>query len=281
VGFVEARGHRIAVFSEPGPREALPLLLVHGGPGASHQQLWSLARLADERTVVGYDQLDCGASAHPGEPSSWTVEGIAREFMDVARSTCPLGFHVLGHSWGAAIVLKAVELGLSPAPRSVVLSGPLVSTRAWLDDAQPLFDEILQEQRRRHGSVQAAFHAATEEFNARHWCRNAELRTRLLAARDGFSSDVYQAMWGPTEFLVTGSLASLDLRASLPKLGVPALITRGEHDMVGASTAAAWAASCRGAVATFPDAAHLAFAESLASYQSVLREFLRSQEAPD
>lgn len=43
-----------------------PLLIVHGGPGATHDYLEPLQALADERPVVFYDQLECGQSDHPG-----------------------------------------------------------------------------------------------------------------------------------------------------------------------------------------------------------------------
>jgi len=54
----------------------LPLLLLHGGPGAGHDYLWSLAAMAETgRRVIFYDQLGCGLS-HIGEskPQMWTVD---------------------------------------------------------------------------------------------------------------------------------------------------------------------------------------------------------------
>src|SRR5258708_10981885 len=58
---------------EPGK---LPLLCLHGGPGACHDYLESLYVMADTgRRVIYYDQLGCGNSAIPAQkPELWTVE---------------------------------------------------------------------------------------------------------------------------------------------------------------------------------------------------------------
>src|SRR5438105_4209633 len=58
----------------------LPLLCLHGGPGAAHDYLESLAAMAETgRRVIFYDQLGCGRSATPPNPSMWTVELYVEE----------------------------------------------------------------------------------------------------------------------------------------------------------------------------------------------------------
>src|SRR5258708_39588142 len=52
----------------------LPLLLLHGGPGAPHDYLESLERVAETgRRAIFYDQLGCGKSSRTDE-SLWNVE---------------------------------------------------------------------------------------------------------------------------------------------------------------------------------------------------------------
>jgi pimeloyl-ACP methyl ester carboxylesterase len=74
-GAVPFRGYRTwyrAVGELPAPGRELPLLVLHGGPGVPHDYLEDLARLADGgRPVVFYDQLGCGRSDHPDDPSLW------------------------------------------------------------------------------------------------------------------------------------------------------------------------------------------------------------------
>ena len=50
---------------------ALPLLLLHGGPGGTHDYMEPMAELARSgRRVIFYDQLGCGNSPHPSDPTS-------------------------------------------------------------------------------------------------------------------------------------------------------------------------------------------------------------------
>ncbi len=80
-----------------------PLVVLHGGPGATHDYLLSLADLADGRAVVHYDQLGNGRSTHYPDRGAdfWTVDLFVRELHNLVGA---LGIadrhHVLGQSWG-------------------------------------------------------------------------------------------------------------------------------------------------------------------------------------
>ena len=54
-----------------------PLLLLHGGPGSTHNYFEVLDRLADEdqRQIIMYDQIGCGNSFLAGRPELWTYTG--------------------------------------------------------------------------------------------------------------------------------------------------------------------------------------------------------------
>ena len=57
-----------------GDRDGVPLLLLHGGPGAGSGYFEPLAALGDDRPVVFYDQLGAGRSERPTDPANWTIE---------------------------------------------------------------------------------------------------------------------------------------------------------------------------------------------------------------
>ena len=69
-------GHKIWT-KQIGDGPGLPLLLPHGGPGAGHDYLESLAAIGDERPIIFHDQLGCGKSDIPGNPFLWTIERLA------------------------------------------------------------------------------------------------------------------------------------------------------------------------------------------------------------
>ncbi len=81
--------------------DTLPLLVLHGGPGLPHDYLEDLARLSDGgRPVVLYDQLGCGRSDHPDDPSLWVMDTFLEEISAVREVLGLDRVHVLGHSWG-------------------------------------------------------------------------------------------------------------------------------------------------------------------------------------
>ena len=60
---------RVVGESTPGK---LPLLLLHGGPGSTHNYFEVLDVLANEgRQVISYDQIGCGNSFVEGHPELW------------------------------------------------------------------------------------------------------------------------------------------------------------------------------------------------------------------
>jgi proline-specific peptidase len=83
-GTLSFRGHDVWFRSVGEGRDGrLPLLILHGGPGATHRYLASLSDLADGRRVVFYDQIGCGRSAHPADPDFYSAELFVEELATV------------------------------------------------------------------------------------------------------------------------------------------------------------------------------------------------------
>jgi len=86
----------------------VPLLCLHGGPGACHDYLESLDAIADSgRQVIYYDQLGCGNSSIPvSNPAMWTIPLYVEE-VDVVRQALGLErIHLLGQSWGGMLAME-------------------------------------------------------------------------------------------------------------------------------------------------------------------------------
>ena len=97
-GFVGFRGlrtwYRIAGDRHAATDGQLPLLLVHGGPGFPSDPFESLEALARSgRPVIRYDQIGCGRSDRPHDPSWWTVETFVDELATVRRRRPRPGRH--------------------------------------------------------------------------------------------------------------------------------------------------------------------------------------------
>ena len=75
-------------FSQYGAdRPGIPLLVLHGGPGAPHDYLLPIAALSDERPVIFYDQLGCGNSDKPAGTDLYTIEHFVDELGQVREAS--------------------------------------------------------------------------------------------------------------------------------------------------------------------------------------------------
>lgn len=80
-GFVTVEGGKIWYRIAGKESSGIPLLIVHGGPGATHDYLLNLETLSNERPVIFYDQLGCGNADHPLTPRSGMLSDSSANFI--------------------------------------------------------------------------------------------------------------------------------------------------------------------------------------------------------
>src|SRR5262249_58950915 len=109
-GFIEVPGGRVWYRSVGGSAGdgRTPLLCLHGGPGFTHYYLEPLEALADRRQVIFYDQLGCGRSDRPEDPSLWTVDRFVEEGAQVRSALGLDRLHLFGSSWGGMLAVEYV-----------------------------------------------------------------------------------------------------------------------------------------------------------------------------
>jgi proline iminopeptidase/L-proline amide hydrolase len=288
---VPVQGGRVYVrvngTSKPGK---LPIILIHGGPGSTHRGLLDALELADERTVILYDQLDSGRSDQPNDPANWKVERFVSELEAIRTALGIAKWHVLGHSWGGTI---ALEYGARrpAALAGLVLASPLISTRSWIADANALRGKLpppvqaaLTQCEGRTPPPKPQCEAATSAFyaafNRRELPSDAAKAYRHRQDR-GYNAKLYEAMWGSSEFAATGTLSGYDGEPLLARLEGPhALLMVGQYDEARPVTVAAFAERLPGAeFAVVPGAAHGILSDRPNESVAILRAWLERQDA--
>ena len=219
-----------------------PLVVLHGGPGATHDYLTPLADLArDRRAVVMYDQLGNGRSTHHPDHGAdfWTVDLFVRELANLLDHLGIAGrHHVLGQSWGGFL---AQEHALTqPAGlRSLVLSNTAASFPDFVAEANRLRRDLppgVDDTLRRHEEASTTddpeYAEACMVFYQRHVCRLDPWPDGVVAGFAKIDEDptVYHTMNGPSEFHVIGSIKDWSSTARLGDIGVPTYVISGEHD---------------------------------------------------
>src|SRR3954471_308080 len=253
-GYVEVEGGRVW-YRRLGGGDALPVLLLHGGPGAAHDYMLPLAeRLSEHRPAGVYDQLGCGRSDRRGDTSLWTVDRFAAE---VGQVRAPLGLdccHLLGQSWGGWLAIDYMARGPARVA-GLVLASTSASIAQFVAGARRLIDALpephrtaLQELGARGEYDHPDYRAGEQAFYHRHLCRLDPWPDALVRSSTQMEGNqVYATMNGPTEFDVIGSLRAWDRIADLGRIEVPTLVTCGRYDEITPSCSEA-------IVAGMPDA---------------------------
>lgn len=287
-GTIEVTGGKVWYRICGADRPGVPLLVLHGGPGIPHDYLLPLAALADERPVVFYDQLGCGNSERPGDPSLWNVPRFVEELAQVRAALHLDRVHLYGHSWGTML---ATDYLLTEHPEGVVsvtFAGPALSAARWIADQHVWLLELpaaTQEAVRRaeaSGDFDAEdYQAAIAAYYAQHVCRvdpwPDELQRALSPEHMG--TDVYLSMCGPSEFTLTGSLRDYERADRLAEIRVPSLFLCGRYDEATPAATEYYHRCLPGSeFAVIENASHLAWLEQPEAYLRVLREFLGRAE---
>lgn len=285
-GYVAVEGGKIWYRISGADKEGIPLLVVHGGPGAPHYYLSSLEDLADARPVILYDQLGCGKSERPSDTLLWTVDRFTDELEALVNALDLKQFHLLGQSWGGYLATTYLLAHPEREIQSLTLSAPLLSTALWLSDQQYWISELPQAMQdtirdceARGDFASPAYQEAMMEFYRRHLCRMDPWPDCLFQTMEEMGLEVYNYMWGPSEFTVTGTLKDADLRGQLHLINIPCLISCGLYDEARPETMAIFQGLIPDArLEVFNQSAHQHHLEEADAYHSVLRSFLKTSE---
>ena len=266
----------------------VPLLCLHGGPGFPHDYLEPLEALAVEgRQVVFYDQLGCGNSDVPEDPSIYTVDLFVEEVDAVRRALRLDAVHILGHSWGG---MRAMEYALTQPSgiRALVLADTGASMPQWMAEDSLLLAQLpltVQETLKRNEAAGTTdseeYKQAGLEFYRRHAGARISPRPECLKRMAGKPGDhVYQLMWGPSEWLISGTLRDWDITHRLGEIQAPTLVLVGRHDHATPALAQTIHDGIQGSgIFVFEHSGHLPHLEETELYLQVLERFLQRVEA--
>ena len=282
-GWIDVSGGKVWYERHHAEGEGTPLLVLHGGPGSSSYSLQVIKQLAGDRPVILYDQLGCGRSDWPENPSLWVLERFVEEVGEVRDALGLKDIHLLGHSWGTTLA-AAYCLGGAVGVKSLVLSSPCLSAPLWAKDQERNLKKLPLEHQNTiircemEGNTETKEYAkAVSEFNRRFVCRMTPYPDWLKAGAKYRNKEVYQQMWGPSEFSVKGNLKTFDCTNRLCELSMPVLYTCGLHDEATPETTIYYSSLTPGSqLHIFEKSAHMPYVEEQEEYMRVIGDFLSS-----
>ncbi len=216
-----------------------PLLLIHGGPGSTHNYFEVLDSLAEtsHRQIISYDQIGCGESYVEGHKELWSLRTWTAELIALLQWLHLDRVHLLGQSWGGMLIMAYLIDCKPEGVESVILSSTLSSSALWSHEQQRLIAFMPVDEQKaiaeavRTGNFEApAYLKANEHYTALHADEITADSPECLRRKKRFGLESYIEAWGPNEYTPTGTLKDFDYTARLHEIAQPTLVISGTND---------------------------------------------------
>ena len=275
-----------------GSHPRIKLLLLHGGPGATHEYFEALERFvgAEGIELIYYDQLGSAYSDQPKDESLWTTERFVDEVEQVRQA---LGltqddFYLLGHSWGG-ILAAEYALAHQQQLKGLVISNMMMSIPDYNRYASDVLakgmdpgvvKEIKDLEKKGEYESPRYMELLLPHFYAKHICRLEEWPDAVTRSFGKLNKQVYVLMQGPSEFGASGRLEKWDRKADLGAITVPTLVIGATHDTMDPEHMR-WVSTQvkHGSFLLCPEGSHMAMWDDQRSYAAGLVRFLKQVDA--
>ncbi len=291
-GFVDSHGALIYYMSVG---QGTPLMIIHGGPGASHSYfLPYLLPLMRTNRLVFIDERGSGKSSKLEDAGQYNVTNMVED-IETVRQALGLGkISLLGHSFGGPLV-EAYAFKYQRHLSHLILASTFASTKELNAALSKMKSAMSAKDRERVDSLEAAglFGQGAIFEHGRYPEEYAKLAWGIgyfpylyqkhpdptYDPTDGNKStawDVYREMWGSHgEFVVDGNLTEVEYVDKLSQIKVPTLIIVGDHDESDPKMSEEMHAKIAGSkLVLLPQSGHMTFVDQPDKFLTAVREFV-------
>jgi proline iminopeptidase len=216
------------------------VLLLHGGPGFTHDYLEAMESFLPQAGIemYYYDQLGVGNSDVPDDPALWTLPRYLTEVEEVRRGLGLDHFVLYGHSWGGILAME-YALNYQQHLRGLVISNMTAGTRSYLKRTASLKTQFLSpDTLAQFNALEAAkkyddpayTRIVTEDLYPKMICRLKPWPEPVTRAFRLANEKIYNQMQGKSEFEVTGNLKDWERWDRLHEIKVKTLTVGSTYD---------------------------------------------------
>ena len=279
-----------------GNNPTLKVLLLHGGPGGTHECFEAFDSYFPGAGIeyYYYDQLGSWRSDHPEDPSLWELDRFVEEVdqVRVALGMTSDNFVLLGHSWGGILAIE-YALKYQRNLKGLVISNMMSSVPAYNAYAR---DVLMPEMDQAALAEIMAYEASGDIENPRymelliaehyvHHVLRIDLEDWPEPVQRMFThmnQTIYVMMQGPSELGISGDakLSQWDRTESLGAIEVPTLVIGARYDTMDPAFMAMMATKfTHGESLICPSGSHLAMYDDQEVYFAGLIKFLEGLNA--
>ena len=264
----------------------IKVLLLHGGPGFSHEYLEAMESFLPQAGIemYYYDQLGCNNSDHPDDTSLWTLPRYLNEVEEVRRGLGLDNFVLYGHSWGGILAIE-YALNYPQHLRGLVISNMTAGTQAYLKHTAAIKLQLPPKKLAQLNALEAKQDYDSpeyekimmEELYPKMICRTHPWPNSVDRAFAHANQTIYVQMQGKSEFLVTGNLKDWERWDRLHEIKVKALTIGARYDEMDPEDMKKMATLMpNGSSFICPSGSHLCMWDDQAFYFQHLINFLHS-----
>ncbi|MCT3602144.1 alpha/beta fold hydrolase [Lactobacillus acidophilus] len=269
--------------------EKSPLVLLHGGPGSTHNYFEVLDKLAkiDDRRIIMYDQLGCGNSSIPDDhPELYTKETWVKELKTLREHLALHKIHLLGQSWGGMLAIIYMCDYHPEGIQSLILSSTLSSASLWSKELHRMIKYLpIEEQAAIHRAeltdtfTEPDYLKANEHFMNQHAIDMKNKWPECVMREKKGGTVAYETAWGPNEYTPEGNLHDYEYTDQLSKIKVPTLITSGTDDLCTPYVAKTMHDHIAGSQwKLFENCSHMSFVQKTDEYIAMLKKWLDAND---
>jgi proline iminopeptidase len=283
-GYISVKGGKVW-YRIYGSGDKTPLLLLHGGPCVPSYYLNPLSALSKDRPVIFLDQLGCGRSDRITDTTLMNTKSYVEQLKKVTEALGLKHFYLYGQSWGTMLATD-YYLKYKDGIEAVIFSSPCLSSPLWLRDADTLIStlpdsiqKIINENELNKTFSNPDYQMAVNIFYDNFLTRRKPHSKDMDSVYRNIGVNVYEYMWGPSEFTATGNLKNYDRTKDLNKIKVPVLFIAGEYDEARPSTVKYYQSLIKGAkFSLIKNAGHLTMQDNSEEDVKVISCFLNKLE---
>jgi len=277
-----------------GNAPTMRLLLLHGGPGVTHEYFEAFDSYLPAAGIeyYYYDQLGSWYSDQPDEPELWELPRFVDEVEQVRQAlglACD-SFFLLGHSWGGVLAIE-YALRYQHHLKGLIISNMMASGPAYNayahDVLMPTMDQAMLAEIKGYEAADDVenpryMELLMEQHYVHHVLRlpPAEWPDPVNRAFAHINPSIYVPLQGPSELGLSGKLVNWDRTTDLARIEVPTLVIGAQHDTMDPEHMR-WMSGAvqRGQYLHCPDGSHMAMYDDQQVYVRGLIDFINAVDA--
>jgi proline iminopeptidase len=266
----------------------IKVLLLHGGPAATHQYMEVFESFFPKEgfEFYEYDQLGCGNSDKPTDTSLWVLDRFVEEVEQVRQAihADSTNFYILGNSWGGILGMQ-YALKYQNNMKGLIVANMMASCPEYGKYAEEVLAkqmdpkvlaEIKAIEAKGDFSNPRYMELLMPNFYHEHICRLAEWPEPVNRAFANLNPVIYVQMQGPSEFGIGGNLANWDIKNRLKEIGIPTLMVGAKYDTMDPKAMEEQSKLVQhGRYLYCPDGSHLAMYDDQQTFMNGVIQFIK------